>query len=266
MAPQSLTVADLLAARHVLCIQPHYDDNDLFAGGTIARLHDQGARVSYLTVTDDLVGVLDQSLSDAEMATQLEAEQHAAGAVIGVDDFYKLGYPDAGDYDYFRLRRDIIGYLRRLQPDWVLTVDPWLPYEAHQDHILTGRAVSEAVLLVEFTRLKTVPDIDDAYQPKPLTGVAYYLTAHPNALVDISSTTARKHQALRAYRAQFTPESLADLSRDLAEQEHAAAEGYGIAAAELLKLVRPAGLHGDTRTWRATLEHPSARERKATDF
>ena len=31
-------VPDLSGARRLLCIQPHYDDNDLGAGGTIAAL------------------------------------------------------------------------------------------------------------------------------------------------------------------------------------------------------------------------------------
>ncbi len=37
---------DLLTARNVLCVQPHYDDNDLGAGGTVARLKSLGATVT----------------------------------------------------------------------------------------------------------------------------------------------------------------------------------------------------------------------------
>ena len=36
----------------VLCVQPHYDDNDLGAGGSIAVLHDSGIEVHYLTVAE----------------------------------------------------------------------------------------------------------------------------------------------------------------------------------------------------------------------
>ncbi|MCC6956023.1 MAG: PIG-L family deacetylase, partial [Anaerolineales bacterium] len=52
-----LPIPDLFSARRVLCVQPHYDDNDIAAGGTIARLKSAGAEVVYLTVTDDLMGV-----------------------------------------------------------------------------------------------------------------------------------------------------------------------------------------------------------------
>ena len=66
-------LAPLREARRVLCVQPHYDDNDLGIGGTVAALADAGAEVHYLTATDDLVGVLDPDLPDAEATRRLRA-------------------------------------------------------------------------------------------------------------------------------------------------------------------------------------------------
>ncbi len=40
-----MPVPDLGAAKRLLCIQPHYDDNDIGAGGTIAALGDAGADI-----------------------------------------------------------------------------------------------------------------------------------------------------------------------------------------------------------------------------
>jgi N,N'-diacetylchitobiose non-reducing end deacetylase len=242
---------DLFTARRVLCIQPHYDDNDLFAGGTIAALHDRGAEILYLTVTDDLVGVLDQTLSDAQMVERLRAEQAEAGAVIGVDRQEWLGYPDAGPLEYYALRRDILRSLRRLQPDFVLTVDPWLPYEAHQDHILTGRAAAEAVLLAGFPRLKTDPESDRAGASLTIQGIGFYNTAWPNLTVAIDATLERKRRAVHAYHMQFSSADFLTLERDLEAAERAAARGQTFARAEQLKIVQPAALHGNTRTWQS---------------
>ncbi|HEY3345276.1 MAG TPA: PIG-L deacetylase family protein [Anaerolineaceae bacterium] len=242
---------DLFAARRILCIQPHYDDNDLFAGGTIAALAERGAQILYLTVTDDLVGVLDQTHSDAQMTAQLRAEQAEAGAAIGVSQQYWLGYPDAGEHDYYRLRKDILGHLRRLQPDFVLTVDPWLPYEIHQDHILTGRAAAEAVFLSGFSRLKTDPETDRSAPPCAVQGIAFYNSAWPNLVIDISATLRRKRQAIAAYRAQFSPDDLLALMQDTETAELEAAEGHAFSHAEKLKIVHPAALHGNTRTWQS---------------
>ena len=75
---------DVYAAQRILAIQPHYDDNDIAAGGALAALAKGGAEIYYLTVTDDLIGVIDEKLSPEEAAAQLKAEQIQAGEIIGV--------------------------------------------------------------------------------------------------------------------------------------------------------------------------------------
>ena len=64
---------DLFAAERILVVQPHYDDNDIQMGGILAKLANNGAELIYLTVTDDLVGVIDQSLSKAKKVTSKAA-------------------------------------------------------------------------------------------------------------------------------------------------------------------------------------------------
>ncbi len=238
-----MPVPDLGAAKRLLCIQPHYDDNDIGAGGTIAALGDAGAEIFYLTVTDDLVGVLDPDLSDAEAAARLRREQEQAGAEIGVHAQYWLGYPDAGDYDHFELRREIIKHIRMLRPDFLLTVDPWLAYEAHPDHLRTGRAVAEACLLYRFPRLATDPEVDRAYERHAIEGIAFYFTRGPNTRFDISKTRERKHRALDAYRSQLTPEALELLHRGLGAKEREWAEGRPFSHAEPFCVLSPRHLH-----------------------
>ena len=109
---------------HLSHIQPHYDDNDIAAAGTLALLQQNGAELLYLTATDDLMGVVDHSLSDEEATQALKRDQLAAGKIVGVKEQFWLGYPDAGDYDYFALRLDFLKYIRMIQPDFVVTVDP----------------------------------------------------------------------------------------------------------------------------------------------
>ena len=211
---------DLTKAKRILAIQPHYDDIDIAAGGTLAALATGGAEVFYLTVTDDLVGFIDQSVPEAEMQKQLRAEQRQAGEAIGVKDWFWLGYPDAGRFDHFDLRRDIIGVIRQVRPDVVFTCDPWMPYEAHYDHVRTGFAAAEASTLYSFDRL--APESDTAYEPFDLMGVVFYATAFPNTVFDISATIELKNRALHAYLGQFEPE---DLDR-LVAVVTAAAEQY----------------------------------------
>lgn len=236
-------IPDLTQARRLLCVQPHYDDNDLGAGGTIAALGETGAEVTYLTVTDDLIGVLDPSLSDEEATALLRSEQERAGAEIGVSAQHWLGYPDGGDYDYFALRRDLVRYIRSVQPDFLMTVDPWLPQEAHQDHLRVGRAVAEASFLHSLRRFKTVHEVDAAYQPYPITAVAFYFTREPNLCFDISATRERKHRAIDAYRAQFTAEQLRLLHAGLEAKEREWAEAQTFSHGEALRVQAPGAFH-----------------------
>ncbi len=236
---------DLFTAKRILAVQPHYDDNDIAAGGALAALEANGAEMFYLTVTDDFVGVIDQSLSDEQMTAQLRAEQDQAGAVIGVTGQYWLGYPDAGKYDYFDVRRDIVKHIRLLRPDFIFTCDPWLPYEAHNDHILTGRAAAEAATLFSLIRLKTDLEVDENFAANPfeLTGIAFYATAYPNTVVDISATYEKKHQALDMYKAQFSEEDLARLHFYLSYKEQEWAKDGDFSHGEPLKVLRPFHLH-----------------------
>jgi len=239
-----IQIPDLLRAERLLCVQPHYDDNDIGAGGTLARLAQAGAEVHYMTVTDDVVGVLDRGLTDAEARSRLAAEQLRAGLDLGVRAQHRLDFPDAGEWSAFALRREVVRQLRRLRPDFVVTVDPWLPYEAHQDHVRTGLAVAEACLLFGLPRFASDDAALDAdFEPFRLRGVAFYFSAAPNCFVDIGATHARKHRALDAYTSQFTPDGLAQLHAALQHKERAWASGRGFEYGEAFKVLAPGHLH-----------------------
>ncbi len=239
-----IPIPELTRTRRLLCVQPHYDDNDIAAGGTIAGLSSAGTEVFYLTVTDDLVGVIDKQLSDDAAAAELRSDQARAAQEIGVSAHYWLGQPDAGDYDYFELRKGIIRHIRMLRPDWVLTTDPWLPNEAHRDHLMTGRAVAEACLLYRHPRLPCGDaEVDAAYSPHALEGVAFYFTARPNTVLDIEKTRDRKHRAIDAYRTQLDRVALELLHGGLELKERRWAEQEAFSHGEALKVLHPAHLH-----------------------
>jgi LmbE family N-acetylglucosaminyl deacetylase len=190
------------------------------------------------------MGVIDASLSSDAAAAQLKREQEAAGKIIGVRQHYWLGYPDAGRYDYFELRSRIIKHIRLGKPDFVFAPDPWLPYEAHRDHIQTGLAAAEAAILYGLSRLSSSdPAVDIAYKGHELNGIAFYYTRDPNTVVDISQTHEKKEQAVRCYQAQFSPDNMDQLLMVLDFKSRQAAEGHGYSHAEVLKVLHPTALH-----------------------
>jgi LmbE family N-acetylglucosaminyl deacetylase len=239
-----LPTPELFAAKRILCIQPHYDDNDIGAAGILARLAQNGAELIYLTVTDDLMGVVDASLPAAEAAAALKKDQFAAGNLVGVKEQIWLGYPDAGEYGYFDVRRDLLKHIRRIQPDFVFAPDPWLAYEGHRDHIQTGLAASEAVMFAGLTKIASSdPAIDAAYQGHEIRGIAFYFTREPNVIADITSTWEIKSAVLRCYAAQFDPAGLDELVLAMDAKARQVAQGHSFERGEALKVLHTSALH-----------------------
>jgi LmbE family N-acetylglucosaminyl deacetylase len=235
---------DLFSAKRILCIQPHYDDNDIAAGGILAQLAKNGAELIYLTVTNDLMGVIDVSLSNDDAANALKRDQFSAGKFVGVKEQYWLGYPDAGEYDYFDVRRDLLKYIRMLKPDFVFAPDAWLTYEGHRDHIQTGLAVAEAVMFAGLTKIASSdPDVDAAYEEHELKGIALYFTREPNTIADITSTWEDKIAAMRCYEAQFDPKGMDQLLMAMDMKSRQVAQGQSFARGEPLKVLHASALH-----------------------
>ena len=247
----NLTIPNLYDSKKVLAIQPHYDDNDIPSGGSLAALAAAGVEIVYLTCSDDQMGVIDENWSFQEADARLKRDQKEAAQIIGVKRQHWLqGYPDAGEYNYFALRRDIMRVMRLESPDTVFTVDPWLPYEAHTDHIMVGKAAAEAVVLCGFKRIKTDPEVDAAYTPHDIQTIAFYGSQRPNTCFDISQTIEKKKQAVRCYHAQFHEEELEMLAYYVEMRARKAAEGHDFTFGENLKVITSHHLHGSTEAWR----------------
>ena len=239
-----LPIPNLFNAKRILCIQPHYDDNDIAAAGVLTQLAKQGAELFYLTATDDLMGVVDVSLSDEDAANALKKDQFAAGKIVGVKEQFWLGYPDAGEYNYFDLRRDVLKYIRLLKPDFVFAPDAWLTYEGHHDHIQTGLAAAEAVMFAGLTKIASSDlNVDAAYEPHSIDGIALYYTREPNTIVDITSIWEEKIAAIRCYEAQFDSQDMEQLVTALDAKSQQVAQGRSFLRGEPLKVLHTSALH-----------------------
>ena len=239
-----LPIPDIYEAKRILCVQPHYDDNDIGAAGILTQLAKNGAEITYLTVTNDLMGVVDDTLSNEQAAEALKRDQFAAAKIVGVKEQYWLGYPDAGEYSYFDVRRDLLKHIRMLKPDFVFTCDPWLTYEGHRDHIQTGLATVEAVMFAGLTKIASSdPEVDSAYDKHSIHGMAFYFTREPNVIVDITSTWEDKVKVLRCYEAQFDSDGLNELVMGMDMKSQQVAQGQSFSRGEPLKVLYPSSLH-----------------------
>jgi len=196
---QLLGLPELLAVTRVVCVQPHPDDNEVGAGGTIKVLSERGCEIVYITVTDGRAGAFDTVVTPADLVVMRRAERLRAGEILGVSTDVELGFPDGGNYSEEEVAARLVYLFRQYQPQLVMTVDPWMPYEAHPDHLKTGRAVATAV---SFCNNGIVyPVKDDALFAIPQ--VAFYATSYPNTYVDVSAHWDLKMSSLLAHTSQF---------------------------------------------------------------
>ncbi len=195
---------DILSAKKVLCIQPHADDNEIGMGGIVAALTTKGIQVDYLTVTDGALGAYVPECAGEVLAAVRAAEVKAAGAVLGVSAYHYLNKPDGSLSDIPALAGEIAEVMRAGQYDFICCPDPWLMYEAHQDHIVTGKAAAQAFIsanLLEYPKGTATA----AYTP---VGIGFYFTSKPNTIIDTSATFEAKFAAMAQHKSQLNEQLL----------------------------------------------------------
>lgn len=199
-----LSPPDLNDCKKVLCVQPHPDDNEIGMGGIIGYLTSQGCRVDYLTITDGALGDLSIVSNPEKLGEIRKNEAEKAGRILGVEKFLWLNYPDGSLHDITKLAGEIGEIIRENQYDIVFVPDPWLMYEAHQDHIITGKAVAQAAINCS---LRTYPK-NTLTKPYELKGIGFYFTAAPNTIIDITDHFEQKFSAMSQHQSQLTEEML----------------------------------------------------------
>ncbi len=233
-----LPVPNLEMARCVLCVQPHPDDNEIAAGGTIALLAERRAKIVYLTVTDGSVGTRDPDLAPDQLRLVRREEATHSARHLGASDMLWLGCEDGAVPDERELSRKILGVIRQVRPDAVLAPDPWLPYEAHRDHRVVGLAAASAAIMSEFPHVAS----DPGGPPHAVSMVAFYCTLNPNTWIDVDRTWGRKIEALMMHASQFGAGSgMFLMYLDMKARE--LAKGRGCVRAEAFKVLPTVLLH-----------------------
>jgi LmbE family N-acetylglucosaminyl deacetylase len=239
MIRELLSPPDLFQCRSILCIQPHPDDNEVGAGAIIAKLASKGCRVSYLTVTNGNLGSDDPTLSREEIAEIRNRELQNAGRHLGVSSFYSLDYNDGSLENVTELARDICGIIRTVKPQAVICPDPWLTYEAHSDHRVTGLAASKAVISSGSVHYKT----KNNEEPCVIDAVGYYFTSSPNTIVDVTDFMGQKFEAMAMHESQMGGGTFEMFQVYFSMRAAELGKEKGFQAGEGLKVLRPIHLH-----------------------
>ena len=187
----------------LLVFAPHPDDAEFFAGGTIARLVQEGWKTILITLTDGRCGSL---VHDSDTLAALRAaEARQAALILGAEPPVLLGYPDQG-LDLLppgTLREQCTRLIRQYRPEAVIAEDILAVEEVHPDHRATARAVAEALNAAALP-LVYPEHLQTGLQPHFVIEKYFYggPSETQNKLVDISATLPVKLRAMSAHRTQ----------------------------------------------------------------
>lgn len=209
-----------------MVVVAHPDDAEFFCAGTVARWAREGCEVTYVVITKGDKGSEDPSMTSEKLTVIREAEQRAAGAVLGVKNFEFMGYPDGYLQHTLDLRRDVTRIIRKYRPHVLLTFDPTSRYFGdtyvnHPDHRVAGDVALDATFPCARDRLTFPELLMDGYEPWKVRQVWLSSFDAANVWVDISDVMALKKEALLKHPSQLGPE-VAEFADEMAKGSGAA--------------------------------------------
>lgn len=232
----ALAYPKLDTIQRALFIQPHPDDNEIGAGGTMAYLRAKGVEVFAVTVTKGDGG---SAIHAPEILAEIRVkEAKKAAEILDVHYLGNLGYSNLNPGTEDEICADIVAVIRKCKPDAIFSVDPDLPNETHPVHIRVGNAVKQAFMRAGQSFYPFTENIEqiDAFSPKIL---GQYFTEDETEIVDISAYYALKLSAIAAHSSQVDADFLALLDNYYA----LISEGTGFEKVERLKLLGKVHTH-----------------------
>lgn len=194
--------------RSAMVIVAHPDDAEFLCAGTVAKWAAAGSNVTYVVITNGNKGSEDPEMTPLKLAETREAEQRAAGVILGVKHFEFMGYEDGYLQHTLGLRRDLTRLIRRYTPEVVICFDPTQRflgdnYANHPDHRASGDATIDAVFPSARDRLTFPELLTENLAPHKVSAIWMGGTEKPNTWVDITPTIELKKKALMAHPSQL---------------------------------------------------------------
>jgi len=183
----------MLSAKRIIVISPHPDDAEIIAGGYLAMASSSGAQVKLVVVTDGGKGT---KVAGEDVKDVRKKEQEEAAKCLGIKDLSFLGIQDTEVPSPSILTNVLLPIMREYAPDVAITVDPFLKYESHMDHINTGHAVLQSVLF------HPLPNISSGTIKSPPPLLALSPSNRPNVIIGIDNFMKEKIDSISCHKSQ----------------------------------------------------------------
>lgn len=198
---------DVPAPPSAMVVVAHPDDAEFIVAGTVAKWAREGCEVTYVVITKGDKGSDDPAMTSSRLTEIREAEQRAAGAILGVRNYEFMGYPDGYLQHTLELRRDVARLIRKYRPHVIMSFDPTNRffsdnYVNHPDHRVAGDVTLDATFPTARDRLTFPELLLDGYEPWKVRQVWLSGSDKPNVWVDIAGTIELKKKAMMAHPSQ----------------------------------------------------------------
>ncbi|HEU4440170.1 MAG TPA: PIG-L deacetylase family protein [Methylomirabilota bacterium] len=224
--------------RRVLVVTAHPDDSEFGAGGTVARLVQEGKQVAYCIVTNGDKGSSDRSMTPARLAEIRAEEQRNAARVLGVEAVDFLGFPDCEVEDTRETRRAVTAAIRRHRPDRLIVQNPHRTKNlgaSHRDHRTVAGIALDCVYPLARDHMAFPELLAQGLEPHRVREVYMMWWEQPEIVVDISDTIDLKIKALACHASQF--KDFAAVERRVRERAAFLGKPWGYAYAETFDVI-----------------------------
>lgn len=190
---------------NILAIHAHPDDLEIQCWGTLIQLRQLGCRITLATMTPGDGGSAEHPPKQIAEIRRREAAE--AAARLGAD-YHCLEFRDLSIVFDNDSRRRVTEFLRRTQPDVILTAPP---VDYMHDHEITSMLVRDACFNASVPNYRTyqwdpaalTTKIPHLYYVDALEGKDHYGNRHPvDFTIDISSEIEEKLAALACHASQ----------------------------------------------------------------
>lgn len=187
----------------VAVVAAHPDDEVLGCGGTLARMASEGRAVHILLLADGETSRppgADQPFDSAKLAAR-QAAADKAGKILGASSVKVLAFPDnrMDSLVLLDVVRQIEAFIQRHQPATVFTHHAG---DVNIDHQVVHHAVVTACRPLQGHPVKELLffEVPSSTEWRPASSAEPFV---PNWFVDISTTLAKKLQALEVYESEL---------------------------------------------------------------
>jgi len=203
--------------KRFLAITAHPDDLDFAAGATLLKWKNLGVKGSIVIATNGDKGSHDKNITSEKLKEIRKNEQLRASEMLGLENTWFLGYPDAQLEITQELKEKIVKIIRSYKPDIVFTWDPTLVYSIekhminHPDHRAIGQAVLDACFPLARDRLIFEEHEKNGLSSHCVTDFFLFNFDKSNYFEDVSEFIDKKIELLKIHKSQINEKTISGI-------------------------------------------------------